>query len=46
VRREAARLEAELPRGAFLREASSLVLRSVGSPAALLGMWLPRLFSR
>lgn len=38
---DAARLEKELPRGAFLREAFSLVTRSVGSPSALFGMLMP-----
>ena len=41
-----AALESEFPRGAFLSEACRLVVSSVGSPSALLGMLLPDWFRR
>ena len=43
---EAAKLEAEFPRGAFLTEACRLVASAVGSPAALFGMVMPDSFRK
>lgn len=46
VRGELARLEEELPRGAFIKEALTHVVNSVGSPRAVLGMLVPSLGRR
>jgi hypothetical protein len=44
VAEEAARLETEFPRGPFIKEAVSVVAKSVRSPSALMGMLLPDWF--
>jgi hypothetical protein len=41
IRKEASALDAALPRGFFLCEATAQVFKTLGSPAAMLGLWLP-----